>query len=272
MANTVSYKVDLNELVFATKNKEYGAYQLRKNYKTYLSIALWISIFIFVIGTSFPLIVRALTPTEKFDQSLRKKVVTITDLAPPPSIDEKKVVEQVEAPPPLKSTIKFLPPVIKPDEQVTDEYIPTVEELHNVDPGSKTQEGSAGGVDYSLIEVAEAPKEAVVKEEAKEEAFTFVEEMPSYPDGQEELLRFIGSNVVYPEIAKRAQVEGKVMVGFVVEKDGNITNISVVKGIGAGCDEEAVRVCKLMGKWRPGKQNGKPVRVRMVIPFQFKLQ
>lgn len=273
MANQISYKIDLNELVFANKNKEYGAYQLRKNYHKYLNTALLIAILVFVLGTSSPLILRALKPVEKVDLTLRKKVVSITDLAAPPSIDEKKVVEQVEAPPPLKSTIKFLPPVVKPDEQVTDEYIPTVEELHNVDPGSRTQEGQAGGVDYSLIEVTEAPKkEVIVKEEVKEEAFTFVEEMPTYPDGQEELLRFIGSNVVYPEIAKRAQVEGKVMVGFVVEKDGSITSISVVKGIGAGCDEEAVRVCKLMGRWRPGKQNGKPVRVRMVIPFQFKLQ
>ncbi|MEI7811324.1 MAG: TonB family protein [Ignavibacteria bacterium] len=271
MANEISYKADLNELVFKYKNKEYGAYQLRRHYKTYLSIALWVSVIIFILGTSFSLIVKALTPEQKFDESKRKKVITMADLAPPPSIDEKKVIEQIEAPPPLKSTIKFLPPVVKPDDQVTDEYIPTVEELKNVDPGAKTQEGSTGGIDYSLIEV-ETPKEEIVKEEVKEEAFTFVEEMPSYPEGQDELLRFMNSHTVYPEIAKRAQVEGKVMVGFVVEKDGSITDIRIVKGIGAGCDEESVRVTRLMGHWRPGKQNGKPVRVRMVIPFQFRLQ
>lgn len=269
----MAYKVDLNEIIFTGKNKAYGAYQLRKNYKKYLNLAMLIAVLVFVIGTTSPLIVKALKPKENFDELKRKRVVTITDLAPPPSIDEKKVIEQVEAPPPLKSTIKFLPPVVKPDDQVTDEYVPTVEELHNVDPGTKTQEGSAAGVDYSLLEVQEpTATEAIVKEEVKEEAFTYVEEMPSYPEGQDELLRYIASNVVYPEIAKRAQVEGKVLVGFVVEKSGAITEVKVVKGIGAGCDEEAVRVCKLMEKWRPGKQNGKPVRVRMVIPFQFKLQ
>ncbi|MGE5400631.1 MAG: energy transducer TonB [Ignavibacteriales bacterium] len=267
----ISYNVDLNEIVFTGKNKEYGAYLLRKLYAKHLTIAVWIAIIVFVLGTTAPVIISYVKPKDEIKVN-RKKVVTITDLAPPPSIDEKKVIEQVEAPPPLKSTIKFLPPVVKPDDQVTDEYIPTVEELHNVDPGAKTQEGQAGGVDYSLIEVQDAPKQDIVKEEVKEEAFTFVEEMPSYPEGEEGLLMFIRENVVYPEIAKRAQVEGKVMVEFVVEKDGNISNVRVVKGIGAGCDEEAVRVCKLLGRFRPGKQNGKPVRVRMTIPFQFKLQ
>lgn len=267
----ISYNIDINEIIFEGKNKEYGAYVLRKNYHRFLFRAFVIAVVFFILSVSSPLIISFVTPKEDMKVN-RKKVVTITDLAPPPSIDEKKVIEQVEAPPPLKSTIKFLPPVVKPDDQVTDEYVPTVEELHNVDPGASTQKGQEGGVDYSLIEVQDAPKEEIVKDEKKEEAFTFVEEMPSYPEGQDELLRFISSNVVYPEIAKRAQVEGKVMVGFVVEKDGSITDVRVVKGIGAGCDEEAVRVTKLMGRWRPGKQNGKPVRVRMVIPFQFKLQ
>lgn len=110
------------------------------------------------------------------------------------------------------------------------------------------------------------------KAQMQGDAYTFVQEMPTYPAGQEKLLRFIGQNVVYPAIAKKAGVQGKVMIGFVVEKDGSMADINVLKGIGSGCDEEAVRVCKLMGKWNPGKQDGKPVRVRLVIPFQFKLQ
>jgi protein TonB len=111
------------------------------------------------------------------DLSMRRKIVTITELAPPPSIGEKKEEVPIEAPPPLKSTIRFTPPVVKPDEQVQDEYIPTVEELKDVDPGTETEEGQEGGVDYSLIEV----EEKVVEE--KEEAPTYfvaVEEMPTY--------------------------------------------------------------------------------------------
>ena len=201
-------------------------------------------------------------------------MITITELAAPPSIGEQKKIESVEAPPPLKSTIAFLPPVIKPDEQVTDEYIPTVDELKNVDPGSKTQQGQEGGVDYSLIEVQQKVENVVEekKETVKEEVFTYVEEMPSFPGGEEEVLRYISSNVQYPEIAKRAGVEGRVMVSFIVSRSGDLNDFRVVKSIGAGCDEEAVRVCRTMPRWKPGKQNGKPVSVRVVIPFVFKLQ
>lgn len=266
-------KIDLNDIVFEGKNKEYGAYTLRKAYQRYLSIATGIAVAFFVISTSAPIIYGLVKPKEEV-QVNRKRVVQITELAEPPSIDEKQEQVKVEAPPPqLKSTIAFLPPVVKPDEQVTEEYIPTVQELHDVDPGTKTVEGQAGGVDYSLLEVQEPTQEQqIVEVEKKEEPFTFVEEMPMFPEGNDALMSFIIENIQYPEIAKRASVEGRVLVQFVVEKSGQITEVKVVKGIGAGCDEEAVRVTKLMGKWKPGKQNGKPVRVRMVIPFQFKLQ
>lgn len=273
MSNQISYKVDLNEIIFSNKNKEYGAYDLRKRYHKYITIAVWASIAFFVVVTTAPALISKIKPKQT-DTLNRKRIIQITDLAEPPSIDKKQEIQQqVEAPPPLKSTIKFLPPVVKPDEQVTEEYIPTVEELKNIDPGAKTQEGQAGGVDYSLIEVQEATKQEIVDEapEKKEEPFTYVEEMPNYPGGDENLMAFITSNVQYPEIAKRAGVEGKVYVSFVVEKNGSIAEVRVAKGIGAGCDEEALRVVKMMSNWKPGKQNGKPVRVRVLIPFTFKL-
>ena len=145
----LAYQADIDELIFANKNKEYGAYDLRKTYKMFLSIAMWIAIIIVVLATLGPTIYRALNPEVVETKKLKK--VIITDLAPPPSIGEEQKIEQVEAPPPLKSTIKFTPPVVKPDEQVTEEYIPTVDELKEFDPGFKTEEGVEGGVDYSLI-------------------------------------------------------------------------------------------------------------------------
>jgi len=268
--NMPNNKVDLLELMYKYKNKEYGSYILRKTYKFYMSLSLWIAVLAFVLGVSAPIIIAKLTPKEELKLN-RKKVIQITELAEPPSIGEKKEIQNVEAPPPLKSTIKFLPPVVKPDAEVTEEYIPTVDELQKVDPGAKTQEGQEGGVDYSLIEVEETKEEKIV-ETVKEDAYTFVEEMPSFPSGNDELMRFIVSNIVYPEIAKRAGVAGKVLVQYVVEKTGDISDVTVLRGIGAGCDEEAVRVVKLMPGWKPGKQNGKPVRVRMVVPIVFKLQ
>jgi protein TonB len=258
----LTYKMDIDELIFAQKNREYGAYKLRKAYKKYLTIAMWIAILIVVIVTTGPAIYRMINPEE--DLTTRRKKVTITELAPPPSIGEKKEEVPIEAPPPLKSTIKFTPPVVKPDEQVQDEYVPTVEELKDVDPGTSTEEGQEGGVDYSLIEV----EEKVVEE--KEEAPTYfvaVEEMPEPIGG----IQGIQSRIVYPEIAKRAGVDGRVYVLAFVDEHGNVTKAQLIKGLGAGLDEAALDAIR-QTKFKPGKQRGKPVKVQVSIPIVFKLQ
>lgn len=262
----------LNEIVFHFKNKEYGAYWLRKLYKKHISLAIWIVILAFTTMVSAPVIYKAIKPKEDIAKK-KLKVIDYTQLSEPPSIDKKEEKIEVDAPPPLKSTIKFLPPVVKPDEQVTEEYIPSQEELKEVDPGKLTQQGDPGGVDYSLLDIEEEKQPEVVKKEEEKEAeiFTYVEEMPSFPGGPEEMFRFFSSNIQYPEIAKRAGVEGKIFVSFVVTRNGAIRDVAVVKGIGAGCDEEAVRVVKTMPNWNPGKQNGNPVSVRVSIPIIFKL-
>lgn len=263
MAEELSYKLDLNELIFASKNKDYGAYKLRKAYKTYLSIAMWIAILFFIIVTTGPSIYKMLNPDEVV--STKRKVVQISQLAEPPSIGEKKEEVPIDAPPPLKSTIKFTPPVVKPDEQVKEEYIPTVDELKEVDPGAKTEQGSSTGVDYSLIEVEEK-----VVEEKKEEApvyFVAVEEMPEPIGG----IAAIQNKIVYPEIAKRAGVEGKVYILAYVNEQGNVTKAEVIKGLGAGLDEAALNAVK-QTKFKPGMQRGVPVKVQVSIPIVFKLQ
>ena len=260
MANQVKLKSDIDELIFARKNKEYGAYKLRKAYKKYLSIAMWIAILFVILATTGPTICRMISPEE--DASLNKRKVVITELAPPPSIGEQKEVEPLEAPPPLKSTIKFTPPVVKPDEQVKDEYIPTIDELKDVDPGTETEEGNPEGVDYSLIEqIVEEPKEEAPK------YFVAVEEMPEPIGG----IQAIQSKIVYPEIARRAGVEGKVYVLAFVDENGTVTNAQIIKGIGAGCDEAALNAVK-QTKFKPGKQRGVPVKVQVSIPIVFKLR
>lgn len=112
----------------------------------------------------------------------------------------------------------------------------------------------------------------VVGEEAvvnSEEISTFAEEMPSFPGGDEELYSFISQNIKYPELAKRNEISGKVLVEFVVDVDGKIIDPKVVKGIGYGCNEEALRIVKLMPKWIPGKQDGKPIKVKLLLPIIF---
>jgi protein TonB len=259
---------DITDIIFTNKNKDYGAYVLRKSYNKYVTWSVIAGSLFFILATAGPVIYKSLKPKEVIKP---KRIISIdiSQLSEPPSIDKAPPPPTVEAPP-LKSTIQFLPPVVKPDEQVKDEVVPTVEELKKVDPGAKTQEGQVGGVDYSLVET----QEKIVDEPKKEEAqvFTYVEEMPTFPGGDEALYAFVGKQIVYPEIAKRAGVEGKLYIQFVVRTDGKVTDVNVQKGIGAGCDEEAVRVVKSMPNWKPGRQNGHPVNVRISIPIVFKLQ
>ncbi len=121
--------------------------------------------------------------------------------------------------------------------------------------------------------IEEYVKPEVIEEEVVEqEIFTIVETMPSFPGGQEKLMQYLATNIKYPQIARESNVQGRVYLSFVVEPDGSVSNVKVLRGIGAGCDEEAMRVVKAMPKWSPGKQRGKSVRVSYNLPVNFKLQ
>ena len=131
-------------------------------------------------------------------------------------------------------------------------------------------------VDLDVDMTEETVIEEVVFEEAPEEEeadeiFTIVEDQPGFPGGMGAFYTYVQKNLKYPNQARRMGIEGKVFVQFVVDKQGNITEVSPIKGIGAGCDEEAARVIKSSPKWSPGKQRGKAVKVRMILPITFKL-
>ena len=110
-----------------------------------------------------------------------------------------------------------------------------------------------------------------VEEEVAEEIFTIVEDQPNPKGGMAAFYEYVGKKLKYPAQARRMGIEGKVFVEFVVDKDGSITDVKAIKGIGAGCDEEAIRVIQTAPKWNPGKQRGRPVKVRMILPITFKL-
>ena len=116
------------------------------------------------------------------------------------------------------------------------------------------------------------PVEVEEEEVVEAEVFTIVEEMPSYPGGDMKMYEYLGKNIKYPQIARESGIQGRVFVNFVVEPDGSVSNVKVLRGIGGGCDEEAIRVVKSMPKWKPGKQRGKAVRVSYTLPVVFKLQ
>jgi len=125
--------------------------------------------------------------------------------------------------------------------------------------------------DTKIEQVVFDQTEEAMPEEKADEIFTIVEERPSPTGGLKAFYDFVSKNMEYPARARRMGIEGRVFVQFVVEKDGSLTDIQVVKGIGGGCDEEAVRVLSMAPKWNPGKQRGRPVRVRMILPITFKL-
>ena len=123
----------------------------------------------------------------------------------------------------------------------------------------------------AVEEVSAAVVEEVIEVEEAKPIFTIVEEMPSFPGGEGELAKFLGANIVYPQIAKESGIQGTVYVSFVVDSKGKVTDVRVLRGIGGGCDEEALRVVRMMPSWRPGKQNGQSVRVQFNMPIRFTL-
>ena len=164
-------------------------------------------------------------------------------------------IPPTEQPPPPPPKIQQPEIIEVPDEEEIEEEI---EVDLDVDMTEETV--------IEEIVFEEAPEE-----EEAEEIFTIVEDQPGFPGGMGAFYQFVSKNLKYPNQARRMGIEGKVFVQFVVDKDGTITEVASIKGIGAGCDEEAVRVIKSSPKWSAGKQRGKAVKVRMILPITFKL-
>lgn len=252
------------DIIFEDRNKAYGAYFLRKSYSKHVVLGAVLTFTLFVLVFASPYIAEFLKGQEEVVVQ-EAKTVKYTDLAPPPPIQNTPPPPQINIPPPVKTVIKFLPPKVTDKEVVEEEEMPTIEEIKQNDVGAETVEGT-GEV------VFEEPVAEVAKEEVDEDVvFTVVEQQAEFPGGMEALVKFLQKNVKYPAIARRMGVEGSVFVSFVVDRAGAISDIQIVKGISAECDKEAVRVVGMMPPWKPGKQNGKAVKSRFVLPVKFKL-
>ncbi len=163
--------------------------------------------------------------------------------------------KQLQKPPP----VNVAPEII----EVTDEKIIEAIEI-NLDIEMSE--------DTRIEEVIFTPQQVTaIPEERVDEIFVIVEEQPNPKGGMQEFYKYVSDNLKFPARAARMGIEGRVFIEFIVEKDGSLTDIKVAKGIGGGCDEEAVRVISAAPKWNPGKQRGKPVRVRMIMPIIFKI-
>ncbi|KAA9331699.1 energy transducer TonB [Hymenobacter busanensis] len=273
MDNAQLARASFEDIVFEGRNKAYGAYVLRKLYSKHVTRAFLISALLFTIFIVGPIVAKRLMPKEEV--AVKQKIDDVVLEAPPLNPDTPPPPPPPPSapppPPPKLSTVKFTPPVVKKDEEVKKiEEIPDQEELEDKVVATKTVEGNTN----QQIDLSGLGDEGnkVVEEVVEQKVYTYVEQMPTPPGGMEGLMQYLGKNIKYPSLALRNQVEGKVFVNFVVGPSGQITDVKVTKGIGAGCDEEAVRVISKMPAWAPGKQNGRAVSVSYTVPVTFTIK
>lgn len=250
-----------DDIVFENRNREYGAYSLRKKYNKHLLIGMIIGII--VTGTAIvgPYI------NAKAMENQKKRVERQVEIQMENLDQPENLVEPPPPPPPppeeTVQQVKYVAPVvvdsIKPDE---------ANRLMTADEAKVEVQNE----DVQAVEVVETIQEEVKEEEAPTEVFVIVEEMPSFPGGDKALMEFIYSNIQYPEIAKENNIQGRVILRFCVTYKGAVDQVTVIKGVDPALDNEAIRVIKLLPPWKPGKQGGKPVNVWYSVPVTFQLK
>jgi len=279
MLDYQSNKVSLEDIIFEHRNKEYGAYELRTRYSKRAvtsSLLAVVILFLFLVG---PIVAKQiaemLTPTEIVEDI----EVSPTKLAPPPPLDPKTPPPpppppaSAAPPPPKVSTVRLVPPEVARDEEVKEEIVKN-DELKDVVTSTETVQGDPNADPTEIVVEGGTPggTGTVVEAPVEEEILSVVEEMPEFPGGQEKMLAFLSKSIKYPTQAIRAEKQGRVYVSFVVGSNGELTNFEVARGVGFGLDEEALRATKLMPNWKPGKQGGRAVKVKCVVPVEFKLE
>ena len=226
--------------------KKYKKYDLERRRPMFFGMGMIISLSFVLVAFEWkaeidPIVIPQEEEIEEWTVLIDPVVTRHPDIKPPKPIkQEKKVVSQANIIKEIKEEIFELQP-----QKLIDQ----------------------GGEIVDIVEPSFG-----IKEEDPEEVFIFVEENPSFPGGFEALYQHIARNLQYPKKAQRIGVEGKVTLQFIVDTDGSLSEIKVLRGIGAGCDEEAIRVLETLPKFSPGKQRGKPVRVQMQIPITFRLR
>lgn len=269
MKNSIDYfKQTMDDIVFENRNKKYGAYILRKSNDIYILRGLFFVLFTVTAIAVFSLTRKA--PVKEIIDIITVNPKNLDDIFNPPvtpEIEKPKLPETASAPLANTQEVKEMKPVedskapdvaVTPNDSLAGKIIANETNLNGTPGGNTTPvEKNSGGSGTNETTVVQN----------KNEVKDFAEIMPAFDD----INRWLQKNIKYPRIAIDAGVEGKVYVEFVVNTDGSITDAKVVRGIGFGCDEEALRAVKAMPKWKPGKQGGYPVRVRMTLPVLYKL-
>jgi protein TonB len=275
-------KIDLisnewTDLVFEGRNQAYGAYKLRKGTakrNVWALIIVGLAAALLYLGLQLQKMAEA---NKKVENTQAVELAKLNTEKKEAKVEKKEIIKQepekvVEQ---VKSSVKFTAPIIKKDSEVKEEDEIKLDEVQKSDKavGAFTVEGNdevGGAVLKAKEDIAapEPPKHVV--EETK--IFTVVEQKPMFPGGDGALMGYLRDNIHYPTVAAENGVQGRVVVGFVVERDGSITDVNILRGVDPSLDREAMRVVKSMPKWTPGKQNGSAVRVKYQVPVSFRLQ
>ncbi len=248
-----------DDIVFKDRNKEYGAYRLRKRYKSTVIFAMLIGILIIATVVITPYL-NAKALEDRARRAERQVEIKMENLDAP--------TDQVAPPPP--------PPPPPADVVQQQKYVPPVV-VDSIKPEDNVQlmtadEAQEEVVNEEVVEIAEAVKEEVQEEDPEATPFVVVEEMPMFPGGDAELLKYIAENTTYPEIAKENNIQGRVIVRFCVTSKGGVSQVSILKGVDPELDKEAIRVVNTLPPFKPGKQGGKPVPVWYMVPITFTLK
>jgi periplasmic protein TonB len=249
------------DIVFEGKNKAYGAYELRQeNPKTNIR-AFLIGAFIFGLAVASPLIADLIPKGSDEEAVLDKKIVTIKL---PPKEEKPKDLPPPPPPPPKVDQVKFVKPVVAKTEEIVEEP-PKIEEIKDKKLGNETIKGDPDAP-LTIEPVGNGPVNQVVEEDNGIYNTAGIQVQPEFPGGMDKFYKFIGKNFQVPD---EEGLKGKVFVTFVVEKDGSLTDIKVIRDIGYGTGKEAIRVLKSCPKWNAGEQNGKKVRVQYSLPISI---
>ena len=282
MAKIDLYDPKWVEMVFAGKNKEYGAYQLRKGTSGRNIKSLLILVIAAALVGGF-LAWKVIEQKQAEEQQAYMEAMELAKLQQQAKKEEKKKeqvkpkIEPKKEIPVARETQKFTAPVIKKDELVKEEN--QVKQMDKLDEKVAVGTENKAGVKDRTVEavrseiaVAAPPPPPAPKPEVATKVFDVVEEMPSFPGGNAALMSYLNSNTKYPVVAQENGVQGRVIISFVVERDGSISDVKVARSVDPSLDREAQRVVKSMPRWTPGKQNGQTVRVKYTVPVVFRLQ
>ncbi len=261
------------DIIFEGRNKSYGAYALRNSYEQTMRKALIIGSLFMLSAFLAPVIFAKIAGTKPPEV----ETSIVVNLMENPDMEVKKIKEQptqkVEAakPAPAKATTSFIPPKV-----VTND-IPETGEMPPVDVITEIAATTSNGTNQMSIPTVEPnivapPSNPIIEATPTDEPHEILEQQAEFQDGLQALYKWLGSNVKYPTICRENSISGKVVVRFIVEKDGSITKPQVARSAHPSLDEEALRVVRMMPHWKPGKQQGRAVRSYFTLPIKFELQ